>query len=96
MKQDIDQHKRILIVDVRPTKQYVADHIPTAVSIPLSVIESGYSKFPHDESLILYCACPNYEAVQAASILSHRGFNNLKVLQQGYGGWEYYHYPIAV
>lgn len=97
LKKALDQHKPMLIIDVRPTQpDYVNGHIPTAISVPLSKIESGYSKLPQNKMLVLYCACPNSEAVEASKILIRSGFHNIRVLKEGYGGWKDLHYPISI
>ena len=95
LKKALDQHTPMLIIDVRPTSDYMKGHIATAVSIPLAKIASASKKLPRNKLLVLYCACPNSEAVQASEILLKSGFRNVRVLKEGYGEWEDRHYPIA-
>jgi rhodanese-related sulfurtransferase len=46
-----------VVIDVRPLEDYRLGHIPGAINLPLSQIESGgYPKLPRDKRLISYCA----------------------------------------
>ncbi len=86
LKRWVDQHKKILNVDVRAQVDYAAGHIPAAISVPLPKIQAGYAVFPHREPVVLYCSCPNMEADMASQVLMQKGFHNLRVLKGGFPG----------
>ena len=86
LKRWVDQHKKILSVDVRAQVDYAASHIPAAISVPLPKIQAGYAVFPHREPVVLYCSCPNMEADMASQVLMQKGFHNLRVLKGGFPG----------
>ncbi len=95
LKRWVDQHKKILIVDVRTPVDYAAGHISGAISVPLPKIQAGYAVFPHREPVVLYCSCPNMEADMASQVLMQKGFHSLRVLKGGFPGWYNDHYPVA-
>lgn len=55
VKQDMDAHKDIVLVDVREADEYASGHIPKAVLIPLSDFDALSRKLPFDKPLYVYC-----------------------------------------
>jgi hypothetical protein len=47
--------KSAIFVDVRGQSDYVAGHIPNAVSLPLAQIEAGDSTLPRQAEILTYC-----------------------------------------
>lgn len=45
----------IVLLDVRPTPEYTAGHIPGAVSIPLDELPDRLSELPTDAEVVAYC-----------------------------------------
>ena len=45
----------IVVLDVRPTLEYQAGHIPGAISVPLEDLEKFLENFTKDEELVVYC-----------------------------------------
>jgi len=81
----IDAGAGLVVVDVRSESAYKRGHIPGAVNIPLSVIQSttAISLVPED-LIVFYCDCPKGGiALKAAEILHDRGYPNLWVMLQG-------------
>ena len=48
----------LVIVDVRPTEEYQAAHLPGAVSIPLDELEQRLRELPRDREIVAYCRGP--------------------------------------
>jgi rhodanese-related sulfurtransferase len=46
---------RVVVVDVRRSDEYVAGHLPGAVSIPLDELTSRLSEIPVDVEVVAYC-----------------------------------------
>ncbi|MFI7642340.1 ArsR/SmtB family transcription factor [Nonomuraea sp. NPDC049400] len=44
-----------VVLDVRPVEEYVAGHIPGAVSIPVSELAERISELPDDVEIVVYC-----------------------------------------
>ena len=45
----------VVVLDVRPTTEYAAGHIPGAVSIPLDELEHRLGDLPADIEIVAYC-----------------------------------------
>jgi len=45
----------ITVLDVRPTEEYAAGHIPGALSIPLDELADRLAKLPDDGQIVAYC-----------------------------------------
>ncbi|MFF2964793.1 ArsR/SmtB family transcription factor [Streptomyces sp. NPDC057963] len=44
-----------LVLDVRPTEEYLAGHIPGAVSIPVDELADRINELPEDIEIVVYC-----------------------------------------
>jgi rhodanese-related sulfurtransferase/DNA-binding transcriptional ArsR family regulator len=44
-----------VLLDVRPSEEYAAGHIPGAVSIPLEILADRLSELPADLEVVAYC-----------------------------------------
>jgi len=45
----------LTVLDVRPTEEYAAGHIPGAVGIPLDELEQRLAELPDDAEIVAYC-----------------------------------------
>ena len=48
----------VVLVDVRPAKEYEAGHIPGAISIPHDELEGRLRELPKDQEVVAYCRGP--------------------------------------
>ena len=57
VKQYISRHleKDYVIIDVRQPQEYLQEHIPGALLIPLPELEAKQSGLPKDKDFIFYC-----------------------------------------
>ncbi|GHF35429.1 rhodanese-related sulfurtransferase [Amycolatopsis bartoniae] len=46
---------RAMVIDVRPVEEYVAGHIPGAVSIPVEQLAERLAELPLDQEIVAYC-----------------------------------------
>lgn len=66
----------VTVVDVRPNEEYLAGHIPGAVSIPIEDLESRLSELPLDRKVVAYCRGPYcIWSGQAVEMLHDSGYN---------------------
>ncbi len=67
-----------VLIDVREVNEYRTGHIPGAVNIPLSQIESAKDVLS-DKDLTLYIYClSGARSARAAGILQKMGYKNVK------------------
>jgi rhodanese-related sulfurtransferase len=79
-----------IIVDLRSPGDAKKEHIPGAVSVPMTDISSAYERFPKDKRapIVLY-SHDTRSAVQAFEVISiWGGFTNITVLQGGFPEWK--------
>jgi rhodanese-related sulfurtransferase len=62
-----------IMVDVRERDEFVRGHIPLAINVPVSDIQSGRCTLPKNRTLILYCESGGRSAT-AAKLLSEKGY----------------------
>ena len=73
----------VTVLDVRPAEEYIAGHIPGAISIPLKELQLRLSDLPRDQEIVAYCRGPYCVlSIQAVEILRARGFNAVR-LEEG-------------
>jgi rhodanese-related sulfurtransferase len=77
----------VTVLDVRPKEEYLAGHIPGAISVPLGKLAELLSKLPADQEIVAYCRGPYCVlAVQAVEMLRKKGFNATR-LEEGVQDW---------
>lgn len=55
LKERLDNGEEIVVVDTRSTSSYDIEHIPGAISMPSTNIESPLDELPLDQEIVLYC-----------------------------------------
>jgi len=88
---DLDQKKGMMLLDVRPDKEYAAGHIPGAVNVPLAEIGDKVKKLKKDKDLVVYCRSGN-QSIWAIKRLMGMGYKNLYNLKGGYNAWKRIHH----
>lgn len=74
------------IIDVRNPDEYNNQHIPTAVNIPLDLLESRSGNFTKDHLYVTACGKGGGRSSQAAEILKSLGLK-AQWLVGGTNGW---------
>src|SRR3990172_4390982 len=65
----------VTILDVRPTEEYLAGHIPGAHSIPLAALRKRLAELPRRREVVAYCRGPYcVMAIDAVELLRKRGY----------------------
>ncbi len=86
---------RALVLDVRPTEEYVAGHVPGAVSIPLDQLADRLAEIPPDIDVVAYCrgryCVLSYDAVR---LLQDSG-RDAALLEDGILEWRRDGLPVT-
>jgi rhodanese-related sulfurtransferase/DNA-binding transcriptional ArsR family regulator len=70
----------ILVIDVRPTDEFAAGHLPHARSIPLSELERRLVDLPADKAIVAYCRGPFcLMSDEAVRLLREHGYEAHKI-----------------
>ena len=90
----IENGQSLVLIDARPTADYLQSHLAGALSIPFYDIETYIDQLPRDFFVITYCGCPHAVSGQAADALLAAGFQNVAVLDEGYYFWADQGWPL--
>jgi rhodanese-related sulfurtransferase len=86
----------VTVLDVRPAEEYLAAHIPGAISIELEELERRLSELSRDTEIVAYCRGPYCVlSIQAVEILRKKGFRAVR-LEEGMQDWRAMGFPVAV
>jgi len=85
----------VTVLDVRPSEEYAAGHIPGALSVPLAELEQRLAELPRDRDVVAYCRGPYCVlAVEAVRLLRARGFRAVR-LEDGVPDWRARGFDVA-
>ena len=86
----------VTVLDVRPPEEFLAGHIPGAISVPLADLKRRLANLPTNREIVAYCRGPYCVlAVEAVTLLKTRGFNAHR-LEAGIPDWRGLGLPVAV
>ncbi|MDH5516788.1 MAG: metalloregulator ArsR/SmtB family transcription factor [Gammaproteobacteria bacterium] len=78
----------VTVLDVRPAEEYAAGHVPGAVNIPLSELESHLEQFDSEHDIVAYCRGPHcILAFDAVAKLREKGLKAHR-LEDGFPEWK--------
>ena len=84
----------VILLDVRPTEEYTAGHLPDALSIPVTELEARLSELPQDREIVAYCRGPYCVfADEAVTLLRTNGYSARR-LEQGLPDWRALGLPV--
>ena len=85
----------VTVLDVRPEDEYVAGHIPGALSMPVGELERHLAELPPGREVVAYCRGPYCVlAVRALEMLHEQGLSARR-LDGGLPDWDRLGYPVA-
>lgn len=77
----------VIVLDVRPTSEFEAAHLPYAQSMPIDKLKSQLSDLPKDKTIVAYCRGPYcLMAKDAVDLLKQKGFEAIH-LPEGVAEW---------
>jgi molybdopterin/thiamine biosynthesis adenylyltransferase/rhodanese-related sulfurtransferase len=93
----LDSPEPPVLVDVRESEEWAEGHIPGAVHVPRSWLESRIEQAAPDKAkpVVLYCAAGARSAFAAKS-LEELGYENVSSLAGGYTDWKRNGYPTQL
>jgi mono/diheme cytochrome c family protein/rhodanese-related sulfurtransferase len=95
VKKALDEKDRLVILDARPTSEWLLAHIPGALTMPYYAL-ANIEKLPKDGTWILaYCACPHHASGVVVDELRRKGFSHSAVIDEGILEWQKRKYPVV-
>jgi rhodanese-related sulfurtransferase/DNA-binding transcriptional ArsR family regulator len=78
----------VIVIDVRPSAEYEAAHLPFARSLPLDELEARLEELPFDKEVVAYCRGPFcIMANQAVATLTAKGYQ-IRNIREGINEWR--------
>ena len=87
-----------VIVDVREPEEWSAGHIPGAVHVPKSYLESRIEGAvpDHEKHVVLYCASGNRSVWAARTLIDDLGYEHVESMTGGFTLWKDRGYEIEM
>lgn len=76
----------VVVLDVRTDPEWLAEHIPGAVHIPLHELSSRWQELDPEAETLLICG-HGIRSAAAGQWLHQAGFENLANVRYGMSGW---------
>ena len=80
-------NRPVQLIDVRSRAEWLKEHLPGAISIPLLELESKAHSIDLSKRSLVYCH-EGYRATTAASLLLRRSASNIGILIDGIEDWS--------
>lgn len=78
----------VVVIDVRPSSEYLAGHLPFARSMPLAELEQRIAELPADKEIVAYCRGPFcVMSDEAVKLLAAHGYKVRKI-SDGVNEWQ--------
>lgn len=95
VKVALEKKQRMIIIDARSPSDFIASHIPGAISNGY-YDKAGLDRLKNDGTwIIAYCACPHHASGEVVDELRRRGFKHTAVLDEGILEWQHRGYPVT-
>jgi rhodanese-related sulfurtransferase/biotin operon repressor len=86
----------LIVLDVRPTEEYTAAHLPAAVSVPVAELRRRLRELPRGKEVVAYCRGPYCAfADTAIRVLRDKGYRARR-LEDGLPEWRAAGLAVAV
>lgn len=84
----------VTVLDVRPSEEFAAGHLPGAVNIPLKELEQRIQELPQHQEIVAYCRGPYCVlAYEAVAQLRKQGFSARR-MEDGFPEWRLAGLPV--
>jgi mono/diheme cytochrome c family protein/rhodanese-related sulfurtransferase len=95
VKKALDAKQRIVIIDARPSSDWIQFHIPGAISAPYHD-RNLLDRIPKDGTwVVAYCACPHHASGEVVDALRERKYPNTAVMDEGILFWRDHGFPLV-
>jgi rhodanese-related sulfurtransferase len=91
----LDAREKIILVDLRPVKDFQKTRLPGARSLPMQELDKRFHEIPKSGRVVLYCDCPQNQIIeQAYQLLKDYGYRNTAVMADAFQEWVSRKYPV--
>src|SRR5690606_15404446 len=86
LEKKLEANENIVVLDVRETAEYVFNHIPNSISIPLGELENRMDELNKEDEIFVICRTGN-RSDMAAQKLAEQSFNKVLNVVPGMSQW---------
>jgi adenylyltransferase/sulfurtransferase len=96
VKYFLDNKEALVIIDLRPAKDFQVRRLPGARSIPIKELDKNLRQIPRAGRVILYCDCPPSVLIQDAFqvLKDDHGYRNIAIMAEGFKAWLQRKFPV--
>jgi phage shock protein E len=96
VKQTIDNHEPVILLDVRTREEFARGKIAGAINLPVDEVETKIETVIPDKmsKIYIYCLSASRSPI-AVEIMENLGYPNVYNMDPGLLGWRAYHYPTV-
>lgn len=87
--------KQVVILDTRPASEYVAGHIPGALSIPVDDLQRRLKELAKGKDYVAYCRGPYCIYADRAVEVLHANGRRARRLAEGFPDWRSAGFPVS-
>ena len=88
--------REIVVLDTRPSSEYLAGHIAGAISVPVEELQRRLRQLPKNKKYVAYCRGPYCVfAIEAVQVLRESGFQAVR-MDEGVPEWRARGLPVEV
>jgi rhodanese-related sulfurtransferase len=87
--------KEVVILDTRPANEYVAGHIPGAISVPINELQRRLQQLAKAKDYVAYCRGPYCVYADRAVELLRKNGRRAHRLREGFPEWRAAGFPVA-
>ena len=84
-----------IVVDLRPSEEYEAGHLPGALSIPLDQLRERLADLPDDVEIVAYCRGPYCALAPTGVELLRETGRRARRLEEGFPEWRLAGLPVV-
>jgi rhodanese-related sulfurtransferase len=95
LKRLVDMREPMSLVDLRTPAEYRAGHLPGAINVPITEVDTRYREISGNVRVVLYCDCPLQDSITVYAFLHTKGYRNHSVLEDGFQGWVKQRFPLV-
>ncbi len=96
VKTALDRGAKLVLLDARPTSDWLNSHIPGALPVPYYDPDRMTAKLPKDGTwIVAYCGCPHAASGKVMDALREHGYPKTAVIDEGIFEWIRRGYPIT-
>jgi rhodanese-related sulfurtransferase len=87
--------KQVVILDTRPASEYIAGHIPGALSIPVDDLQRRLKELTKRKEYVAYCRGPYCIYADRAVEMLHTNGRRARRLVEGFPEWRSAGFPVS-